>query len=139
MAGHSKWANIKHRKAAQDVKRGKLFTKLIREITVAARVGGGEIDSNPRLRTAVDKALTANMTRDTIERAIKRGVGTGETDNYEAIRYEGYASGGVCVESMESDRDVSPLKWPAAVPCWSSWLTSGIRDQTRCIETSIVR
>ena len=97
MAGHSKWANIKHRKAAQDVKRGKLFTKLIREITVAARVGGGEIDSNPRLRTAVDKALTANMTRDTIERAIKRGVGTGETDNYEAIRYEGYASGGVAV------------------------------------------
>jgi YebC/PmpR family DNA-binding regulatory protein len=97
MAGHSKWANIKHRKAAQDVKRGKLFTKLIREITVAARVGGGEIESNPRLRTAVDKALTANMTRDTIERAIKRGVGTGDTDNYEQIRYEGYASGGVAV------------------------------------------
>ena len=97
MAGHSKWANIKHRKAAQDAKRGKLFTKLIREITVSARVGGGDIDSNPRLRTAVDKALTANMTRDTIERAIKRGVGAGETDNYEEIRYEGYASGGVAV------------------------------------------
>ena len=97
MAGHSKWANIKHRKAAQDAKRGKLFTKLIREITVSARVGGGDIDSNPRLRTAVDKALTANMTRDTIERAIKRGVGAGETENYEEIRYEGYGLGGVAV------------------------------------------
>jgi YebC/PmpR family DNA-binding regulatory protein len=97
MAGHSKWANIKHRKAAQDAKRGKLFTKLIREITVSARVGGGDIDSNPRLRTAVDKALTANMTRDTIERAIKRGVGAGETENYEEIRYEGYGVGGVAV------------------------------------------
>lgn len=97
MAGHSKWANIKHRKAAQDAKRGKLFTKLIREITTAARVGGGEIESNPRLRTAVDKALTANMTRDTIERAIKRGVGADDTNNYEEIRYEGYGVGGVAV------------------------------------------
>ena len=97
MAGHSKWANIKHRKAAQDAKRGKLFTKLIREITVSARVGGGEIDSNPRLRTAVDKALAANMTRDTVERAIKRGVGAGDTENYEEIRYEGYGVGGVAV------------------------------------------
>ena len=97
MAGHSKWANIKHRKAAQDAKRGKLFTKLIREITVSARVGGAEIDSNPRLRTAVDKALAANMTRDTIERAIKRGAGAGDTENYEEIRYEGYGVGGVAV------------------------------------------
>jgi len=97
MAGHSKWANIKHRKAAQDVRRGKLFTKLIREITVSARVGGGDIDSNPRLRTAVNKALTANMTRDTVERAIKRGTGAGDSDNYEEIRYEGYAPGGVAV------------------------------------------
>jgi len=97
MAGHSKWANIKHRKAAQDAKRGKLFTKLIREITVSARVGGPDVDSNPRLRTAVDKALTANMTRDTIERAIKRGAGAGDTENYEEIRYEGYGVGGVAV------------------------------------------
>ncbi len=97
MAGHSKWANIKHRKAAQDAKRGKLFTKLIREITVAARVGGADIDSNPRLRTAVDKALTANMTRDTIERAIKRGAGAADTENYEEIRYEGYGVSGVAV------------------------------------------
>jgi len=97
MAGHSKWANIKHRKAAQDAKRGKLFTKLIREITVSARVGGADIDSNPRLRVAVNKALTANMTRDTIERAIKRGAGAGDSDNFEEIRYEGYAPGGVAV------------------------------------------
>lgn len=97
MAGHSKWANIKHRKAAQDAKRGKLFTKLIREITVSAKVGGGEADSNPRLRTAIDKALAANMTRDTIERAIKRGVGAGDSENYEEIRYEGYGVGGVAV------------------------------------------
>lgn len=97
MAGHSKWANIKHRKATQDAKRGKLFTKLIREISTAARVSGGEIGSNPRLRAAVDKALTANMTRDTIERAIKRGIGADESANYEEIRYEGYAVGGVAV------------------------------------------
>ena len=75
MAGHSKWANIKFRKAAQDAKRGKLFTKLIREITVAARSGGGDADSNPRLRAAIDKALGANMTRDTVDRAVKRGTG----------------------------------------------------------------
>ena len=97
MAGHSKWANIKHRKAAQDAKRGKLFTKLIREITVAARTGGGDADANPRLRDATSKALTANMTRDTIERAIKRGVGANDGENYEEIRYEGYGPGGVAV------------------------------------------
>jgi len=97
MAGHSKWANIQHRKGAQDAKRGKLFTKLIREITVASRTGGGDASCNPRLRTAVDKALTANMTRDTIERAIKRGSGDLEGQNYEEIRYEGYAPGGVAV------------------------------------------
>lgn len=97
MAGHSKWANIQHRKKAQDAKRGKLFTKLIREITVSARMGGGDAASNPRLRTAVDKALTANMTRDTIDRAIKRGAGGGEGDNVEEIFYEGYAPGGVAV------------------------------------------
>lgn len=96
MAGHSKWANIQHRKRAQDAKRGKLFTKLIRDITVAARKGGEDPESNPWLRTAIFKALTANMTKDTIERAIKRGVG-GEQDNLDEIRYEGYGPGGVAV------------------------------------------
>ncbi len=97
MAGHSKWANIQHRKNAQDARRGKLFTKLIREITVSARMGGGDANSNPRLRTAVDKALTANMTRDTIDRAIKRGVGGLDGADMEEIRYEGYGPGGVAV------------------------------------------
>ena len=97
MAGHSKWANIKHRKAAQDAKRGKIFTRLIREITVSARAGGGEVESNPRLRLAVDKALGANMTRDTIDRAIKRGTGDLEGVNYEEITYEGYAPSGIAV------------------------------------------
>lgn len=97
MAGHSKWANIKHRKAAQDKKRGKVWTKLIREVTVAAREGGGDPGSNPRLRLAVDKALSGNMPKDTIERAIKRGAGADEGDNYEEIRYEGYGPGGVAV------------------------------------------
>ena len=97
MAGHSKWANIKHRKAAQDAKRGKLFTKLIRELTVAARMGGPVAEDNPRLRTAIDKALGANMPKDTIERAIKRGSGGDDDANYESIRYEGYGPGGVAI------------------------------------------
>ena len=97
MAGHSKWANIQHRKNAQDAKRGKLFTKLIREITVAARTGDPDPAANPRLRLAVDKALTANMTKDTIERAIKRGSGAQEGENFDEIRYEGYGPGGVAV------------------------------------------
>ena len=97
MAGHSKWANIQHRKNAQDAKRGKLFTKLIREITVSARMGGGDPGSNPRLRAAVDNALSNNMTKDTIERAIKRGAGALDSDNYEEVRYEGYGPGGVAV------------------------------------------
>ena len=107
MAGHSKWANIQHRKGAQDAKRGKLFTKLIREITVAARAGGGDPNSNPRLRLAIDKALTANMTKDTIERAVKRGSGAMEGDNYEEIRYEGYGPGGtaVMVDCMTDNRN----------------------------------
>ena len=107
MAGHSKWANIQHRKKAQDSKRGKLFTRLIREITVAARMGGGDPASNPRLRAAVDKALTSNMTRDTVDRAIKRGSGEGEMDNYEEVRYEGYGPGGVAVlvECMTDNRN----------------------------------
>ena len=107
MAGHSKWANIQHRKNAQDAKRGKLFTKLIREITVAARSGDPDPNANPRLRLAVDKALTANMTRDTIERAIKRGAGATDGENYEEIRYEGYGPGGaaVMVDCMTDNRN----------------------------------
>lgn len=97
MAGHSKWANIQHRKNAQDAKRGKLFTKLIREITVAARLGDPDPASNPRLRLAVDKALGANMGKDTIERAIKRGSGAQDGDNFEEVRYEGYGPGGTAV------------------------------------------
>jgi YebC/PmpR family DNA-binding regulatory protein len=97
MAGHSKWANIKHRKAAQDAKRGKIFTKLIREITVSARAGGGDPDSNPRLRAAIDKALGQNMTKDTVERAVKRGSGDMDGENYEEIRYEGYGPNGVAI------------------------------------------
>lgn len=97
MAGHSKWANIKHRKAAQDAKRGKIFTKHIREITVAAREGGGDVDSNAALRIAVDKALGVNMTRDTVERAIKRGTGDLEGVSYEDMSYEGYAPSGIAV------------------------------------------
>jgi len=97
MAGHSKWANIQHRKGAQDAKRGKLFTKLIREITVSARNGGGDPSNNPRLRAAMDKALSANMSKDTIERAIKKGTGAADGDNYEEVRYEGYGPGGIAV------------------------------------------
>ncbi|UCE77133.1 MAG: YebC/PmpR family DNA-binding transcriptional regulator [Gammaproteobacteria bacterium] len=97
MAGHSKWANIQHRKKAQDAKRGKVFTKLIREITVAARAGDPDPAANPRLRLAVDKALSANMTKDTIERAIKRGSGAQDGENFEEVRYEGYGPGGVAV------------------------------------------
>jgi YebC/PmpR family DNA-binding regulatory protein len=97
MAGHSKWANIQHRKNAQDAKRGKIFTKVIREISIAARSSGGDPATNPRLRAAIDKALGANMTRDTIERAIKKATGELEGVTYEEIRYEGYAAGGVAV------------------------------------------
>ena len=106
MAGHSKWANIQHRKNAQDAKRGKLFTRLIREITTAARRGDPDPGNNPRLRLAIDKALTANMTKDTIERAIKRGAGGDDGAAYEEIRYEGYGPGGVAiiVECMSDNR-----------------------------------
>jgi len=97
MAGHSKWANIQHRKGAQDKKRGKLFTKLIREITVAARMGGGDISSNPRLRMAVDKGKAQSMPKDNIERAIKRGAGELDGADYVEIRYEGYGPGGAAV------------------------------------------
>lgn len=97
MAGHSKWANIQHRKGAQDKKRGKLFTKLIREITVAAKMGGGDIDANPRLRLAVDKAKAQSMPKDNIERAVKRGAGELDGQEYFEIRYEGYGPGGTAV------------------------------------------
>jgi len=97
MAGHSKWANIRFRKSAQDAKRGKIFTKLIREITVAARLGGDIEDANPRLRDAVSKALKANMKRDTIDNAIKRGAGGLEGANMSEMRYEGYGPGGVAI------------------------------------------
>ena len=97
MAGHSKWANIQHRKGAQDKKRGKLFTKLIREITVAAKMGGGDPDSNPRLRMAIDKAKGQSMPKDNIERAIKRGAGELDGADYSELRYEGYGPGGTAV------------------------------------------
>jgi YebC/PmpR family DNA-binding regulatory protein len=106
MAGHSKWANIKHKKAATDAKRGKIFTRLIKEITVAARLGGGDASANPRLRLAMDKAMDQNMPKDTIERAIKRGSGGLEGVNYEEIRYEGYGIAGaaVIVDCMTDNR-----------------------------------
>ena len=106
MAGHSKWANIKHRKGAQDARRGKIFTKLIKEITVAAKIGGGDPEGNPRLRAAVDKAKTENMPKDTIERAIKKGTGGLDGINYEEGTFEGYGPGGVAVivEFMTDNR-----------------------------------
>ncbi|MCP1339895.1 YebC/PmpR family DNA-binding transcriptional regulator [Idiomarina sp. M1R2S28] len=107
MAGHSKWSNIKHRKAAQDAKRGKIFTKLIREITVSAREGGGDPETNPRLRAAIDKALSNNMKRDTIDTAVKRGSGDVEGDNVDELTYEGYGPNGVAVllECMTDNRN----------------------------------
>ncbi len=106
MAGHSKWANIKHKKAATDAKRGKIFTRLIKEITVAARLGGGDAGANPRLRLAMDKAMDNNMPKDTIERAIKRGSGDLEGVSYEEVRYEGYGINGaaVIVDCMTDNR-----------------------------------
>ena len=107
MAGHSKWANIKHRKAAQDARRGKLYTRLIREITVSARLGGAIVDDNSRLRTVLDKALAANMPRDTIDRAIRRGAGGLDADALQEMTYEGYAPGGVAVlvEALTDNRN----------------------------------
>ncbi|ASG68166.1 YebC/PmpR family DNA-binding transcriptional regulator [Francisella halioticida] len=107
MAGHSKWANIKHKKAKEDAKRGKIFTKLIREITVAARLGGGDKDSNPRLRAAIAMALANNMNKDTIERAVLKGAGGDDSDNVEEVRYEGYGPSGVAimVDCMTDNRN----------------------------------
>jgi YebC/PmpR family DNA-binding regulatory protein len=106
MAGHSKWANIQHRKGRQDAKRGKLWTKIIREITVAARAGGADPDANPRLRMAWDKATAANMPKDNIQRAIQRGAGGADGANYEEVRYEGYGAGGaaVIIDCMTDNR-----------------------------------
>jgi YebC/PmpR family DNA-binding regulatory protein len=106
MAGHSKWANIKHKKAATDAKRGKVWTRLIKEIQVAARMGGGEMDTNPRLRLSVEKAYDANMPKDNINRAIQRGVGGVDGATYEEIRYEGYGIGGaaIIVDTMTDNR-----------------------------------
>ena len=106
MAGHSKWANIKHKKAATDAKRGKIWTRLIKEITVAARMGGGDIATNPRLRLAVEKAADANMPKDNVSRAIQRGTGGLEGVNYEEIRYEGYGINGaaIIVDCMTDNR-----------------------------------
>ena len=106
MAGHSKWANIQHRKGRQDAKRGKIFTRLIKEITVSARIGGGDPNANPRLRLAVDKAYDQNMPKDNIDRAIKRGVGGLEGVNYEEILYEGYGVNGaaVLVDTLTDNR-----------------------------------
>jgi YebC/PmpR family DNA-binding regulatory protein len=106
MAGHSKWANIKHKKAATDAKRGKIWTRLIKEITVAARMGGGDVNSNPRLRLAIDKAADANMPKDNVTRAVQRGSGGLEGVNYEEIRYEGYGIGGaaIIVDCMTDNR-----------------------------------
>lgn len=108
MAGHSKWANIKHKKAANDKKRGKIWTKLLREVTVAAKgAGGADLESNPRLRLAVDKANGANVPKDTTERAIRRGAGGDDTDSYDELRYEGYGPGGtaIIVDCMTDNRN----------------------------------
>ena len=107
MSGHSKWSSIKHKKAATDAKRGKIFTKLIKEITVAARMGGGDLEANPRLRTAVAAAKSENMPKDNIERAIKKGTGELEGVNYEESIYEGYGPGGaaVLVESLTDNKN----------------------------------
>lgn len=106
MAGHSKWANIQHRKGRQDAKRGKIWTKIIREIQVAARAGGGDLSANPALRLAWDKAMAANMPKDNIMRAIARGAGGTDGENYESIRYEGYGPGGaaVIIDCMTDNR-----------------------------------
>lgn len=131
MAGHSKWHNIQHRKGAQDKKRGKLFTKLIREIVVAAKMGGGDADSNPRLRTAIDKALSGNMTKDTIKRAVTRGAGGGEGSDMLEVRYEGYGPNGVAVMvdclTDNKNRTVAEVRH-AFTKCGGNMGTSGCVD-----------
>ena len=125
MAGHSKWANIQHRKGRQDAKRGKIFTRLIKEIAVASRLGGSDAGANPRLRLAVDKAYANNMPKDTVERAIKRGSGELEGVSYEEIRYEGYGiSGAAVIVDCMTDNRIQPLqryatRLPSTAATWA--------------------
>lgn len=156
MAGHSKWANIQHRKGRQDKARGKLFTKLIREVTVAARIGGSDLDSNPRLRTAVDKAKSQSMPKDNIERAINKGSGEGDDFNLEEVTYEGYGPGGVAIliESMTDNRNRTVAEVRHALTKYGGNLgaegsvsylfkqtglitISGVEDENKIIETAI--
>lgn len=156
MAGHSKWANIQHRKGRQDKARGKLFTKLIREVTVAARIGGSDLDSNPRLRTAVDKAKSQSMPKDNIERAISKGSGEGDDFNLEEVTYEGYGPGGVAIliESMTDNRNRTVAEVRHALTKYGGNLgaegsvsylfkqtglitLSGIEDEDKIVETAI--
>ena len=156
MAGHSKWANIQHRKGRQDKARGKLFTKLIREVTVAARIGGGDLDSNPRLRTAVDKAKSQSMPKDNIERAIGKGSGEGDDFNLEEVTYEGYGPGGVAIliESMTDNRNRTVAEVRHALTKYGGNLgaegsvsylfkqtglitISGVEDEDKIVETAI--
>jgi len=156
MAGHSKWANIQHRKGRQDKARGKLFTKLIREVTVAARIGGSDLDSNPRLRTAVDKAKSQSMPKDNIERAISKGSGEGDDFNLEEVTYEGYGPGGVAIliESMTDNRNRTVAEVRHALTKFGGNLgaegsvsylfkqtglitVSGIEDEDKIVETAI--
>lgn len=127
MAGHSKWANIKHRKEAQDNKKGKIFTKIARELTVAAKIGGGDPASNSRLRLALDKARASNMPKDNVERAVKKGTGEGNDQIFEDITYEGYAPGGVGILFMlwvlKPDWILMVVKI-VAVTRWKIWLRS---------------
>ena len=128
MAGHSKWANIQHRKKAQDAKRGKLFTKLIREVTIAAREGGGDPDANARLRLAMDKAFAGNVPKDTVDRATKRATGEAGADALEEVRYEGYGPGGaaVMVDCVTDNRNrtVAEIRY-AFTKCGGNLGTSG--------------
>ena len=156
MSGHSKWANIQHRKGRQDKARGKLFTKLIREVTVAARIGGSDLDSNPRLRTAVDKAKSQSMPKDNIERAISKGSGEGDDFNLEEVTYEGYGPGGVAIliESMTDNRNRTVAEVRHALTKFGGNLgaegsvsylfkqtglitVSGIEDEDKIVETAI--
>jgi YebC/PmpR family DNA-binding regulatory protein len=132
MAGHSKWANIQHRKGAQDKKRGKLFTKLIREITVAAKMGGSDLDANPRLRLAVDKAKAQSMPKDNIERAVKRGAGETDGEDFQEIRYEGYGPGGTAVM-------VDCLTSAATSVRMARLITSSTRSGSCCIRLAAMK